>query len=206
MPQKSLADALFSRVRQSVLGILFANPGQQLHLREIARRAGLSAPTVLKELNSLVAAGIITDVKQINVRLFQANPDCPFFDELRGIAVKTFGLADRIREALEEIEGVEVAFIYGSVARREDTAASDVDVLVIGTCGYNEIVLAMHAVGKDLHREVNPAVYLPGEFVSMIAMDDPFALNVLSSPRIPLIGDLNQLAPAALPSMAERKM
>lgn len=200
---KSLADALFSRVRQSVLGILFTNPGQQLHLREIARRAGLSAPTVLKELNSLVAAGIITDSKQINVRLFQANPDCPLFDELRSIATKTFGLADRIREALEEIEGVEAAFIFGSVARQEDTAASDVDVLVIGTCGYNEVVLAMHEVGKELRREINPIVYLPGELERKVTEGDSFARNLIDGHRISLKGNL---APAAPLSIAAKKM
>ncbi|TXH01835.1 MAG: hypothetical protein E6R09_05915 [Rhodocyclaceae bacterium] len=195
MPKKSLADALFSRVRQAVLGVLFANPAQQLHLREIARRAGLSAPTVLKEINSLVSAGIVTDTKLINVRLFQANPDCPLFDDLRSIAVKTFGLADRIRKAIEGIDGVQVAFIFGSVARHEDVAASDVDVLVIGVCSYNEVVLAMHAVGKELRREINTVAYLPGEFVSMIAVGDPFALHVLASPRIPLVGHLELLAP-----------
>lgn len=190
MPKKSLADALFSRVRQSVLGILFTNPGQQLHLREIARRAGMSAPTVLKELNSLVAAGIIIDSKMINVRLFQANPDCPLFDELRSIATKTFGLADRIQVAIEGIAGIEVAFIFGSVARHEDTAASDVDVALIGSCSYNEVVLAMHAVGKDLKREVNPVVYEPGELERKVADGDSFARNLICGSRILLKGNL----------------
>lgn len=111
--------------------------------------------------------------------------------------MKTFGLADRIRVALEGVEGIQVAFIFGSVARNEDTATSDVDVMVIGTCGYNEVVLALHAVGKQLRRMINPAVYLADEFVSMIVVNGPFALNVLDSPRISLIGDLGSMAPGA---------
>ena len=175
---KPLADALFSKVRQSVLGLLFGNSHVVLHLREIARLTGFSAPTVRLELDSLTAAGILTDERQGNQRLFRANQNCPVFEELQGIARKTFGLADRIRTALEGIEGIEIAFIFGSVASGEERAESDVDVFVIGECSYHEVVLALYEVGKYLRREINPQHYTAEEFAARFAEGNAFVHHV----------------------------
>lgn len=191
--KKSLADALFSKVRQSVLGLLFRSPENSYHLREIARLTHLSAPTVGLELNSLASAGIVVDSRQGNMRMFRANTECPLFSELRGIAVKTFGIADQIAEMLSGIEGVEIALIFGSVARQEDTASSDIDVLVIGSCGYGDVVRTLYGLSKEIGREINPQVYTREEFAQKASEKNHFVMNLLKSEKIFLKGDQHGL-------------
>lgn len=191
--QKSLADALFSKVRQSVLGLLFRSPDKDYHLREIARLTKLSAPTVRLELNSLVAAGVAVDSYQGNMRVFRANPECPLFGELRGIAVKTFGIADQVKAVLDGIDGIDIALIFGSVARQADTASSDVDVLIIGSCRYGEVVRALHELSKQIGREINAQVYMRKEFSEKVSEKNHFVIGLLEGQKIFLKGDQHGL-------------
>ncbi len=139
----SLADALFGKAKQAALGVLFSRPERALHLREIARLGKVSATAMQRVLNTLLSAGILLEERRGNQRLLRPNPDCPLFPELKGMAAKTFGVADRIKTALKPISGIEVAFIFGSVAKGEENAASDVDLVVVGTCSYHEVLAAL---------------------------------------------------------------
>ena len=129
---------------------------------------------------------------------YRANPACPIYEELRGILRKTFGVADILREALEPVaKQVDVAFIYGSVARGDERAASDVDVMIIGKLKFGDAVLALSSAEEKLRREVNPHVYSPREFKEKFANREPYLMRVAEGAKIFLIGtddDLGKLA------------
>jgi len=153
---KSTLDALFGKSKQAILGLFFGNPGTEYHLREVARRAGMSIGAVNRDLTSLVQAGILSSEKRGNQLFFRADRDCTIFDELHGIAIKTIGLADRFREALVPLSSkVKIAYIYGSIARGEERAESDIDVMVIGEVKAFEVVKALASVHKLFKREIN---------------------------------------------------
>ena len=188
-----LADALFGKTRKGLIGVLFSNPERSWHLRELARRAGVSPTMLGKEADLLSAAGIILSSADGNRRVLRANPDCPIFDELRGIARKTAGIADVLRSALAELDDIETAFIFGSVAKGEERSGSDVDVCVIGTVAYRQLASALSGVESTLGRPVNPVLYTPDELRLKYGNENPFILGMLSSERIFLIGDQDGL-------------
>lgn len=190
---KSLADALFSRIRQGVLGLLFTRPEQSFHGREIARLTGFAAQSVLHELENLLGAGILTEQRLGRMRLFQANPLCPLYEELRAISRKTFGITYPLQQALAEIQGIELALVFGSVARSEDTASSDVDVMIVGDCSYHAVLQALHGISEVLGREINPQVYSREEFRQRLQTGNPFIEAVLHGPILFLKGDAHGL-------------
>lgn len=196
--ETNLGALLFGAYRRQVLALLLMHPEQSFHVREIARITGKPAGTLYRELNSLAQAGLLIRSPFGNQVHYQANPACPIYDELRGILRKTFGVADVLREALESLANqIEVAFVYGSVARGEERAASDVDVMIIGKLKFSDAVLALSAAEEMLRREVNPHIYSPREFKSKVAGREPFLVRVMEDPKIYLTGtedDLGKLA------------
>lgn len=183
----SLADALFGKAKQAALGVLFSNPERALHLREIARLGKVSATAMQREVDTLLAVGILLEERRGNQRLLRPNPDCPLFPELKGLAAKTFGVADRIKAALKPVSGIGVAFIFGSVAKGEENAASDVDLVVVGTCSYHEVLAALGPVEKEIGRPINPMVYAPEEFRRK-RQRNPFVRKMLADRKIFLAG------------------
>src|SRR5687767_5390191 len=135
------AAVLFGRSMRAVLGLLFSHPERAFYLREIARAGGTSPSSLQRELAALTGAGLIVREARGREVYFRANPDSPLFEELRGIAVKTFGVADVVRGALAPLAHlVRAAFIYGSLARGEARAESDVDVMVLGEPAFADVV------------------------------------------------------------------
>jgi predicted nucleotidyltransferase len=185
----SLADALFGKTKKSALGILFSKPERSLHLRELARLSGVSAPMIGKEMDTLCAAGIVLEKRDGNRRVFQANLACPIFEEIRGIARKTAGIADVLREALDSVDGVKLAFIFGSVATGEERADSDVDVCIVGTASFGAVLNALSERTSSIGRTINPVVYSSEEFTKKAQSSNPFVSNLLRSKRVFLVGD-----------------
>jgi predicted nucleotidyltransferase len=191
----SLADALFPRVRQRVLGILFGNPGRSYFANEIIALAQSGSGAVQRELADLSGAGLLKVTSQGNQKHYQANEGAPVFAELRALVLKTFGLADVLREALQPLAPrVAAAFIYGSVARQQDTAQSDIDVMILGdTLGYSEVFGALEPASVTLGRPVNPTVYSTAEFSKRMKQDNAFVTRVLQQPKIWLLGSEESL-------------
>src|SRR3972149_5723600 len=131
-PRTSLAAALFSNTQQRVLAFLFGQPERSFFATELIGLAGGGSGAVQRELARLAQSGLVT-VKRIGTQKhFQANPKSPLFAELCGIARKTVGLAEPLREALAPLaKRTTAAFVFGSVAKRSDTATSDIDVLAL---------------------------------------------------------------------------
>jgi len=185
----SLGAALLGRTREAVIGLLFTDPTVGLHVREIARRTGFSAPTVARELRMLEAVGVLTSEAIGRQVSYRANPACAIFPELESISVKTWGLRGRVAAAISALQGVETAFIFGSFAAGQAHPTSDVDVIVIGTVDYAVLSETMSRVSTDVGRSVNAKLYRPGEWKRKLAEDNHFLTAVASGPKLFVVGN-----------------
>ena len=192
---QNLSAVLFPSYRRRVLGMLLLHPEDALHGREIARRTGLPAGTLTRELKRLADVGLLNRDRRGNQLVYSANRESPIFEELAGILRKTSGLADVVAEALEPVaDRIEVAFIFGSVARAAETQGSDIDVLIIGSVDFGAVIDALHPAQQRLAREINPKVFSTHEWKMKLTVPDPFVSDVLSNKKIFLIGDEYGLA------------
>jgi len=191
-----LADALFGRARQRVLGLLFGHPDRSYYANEIIGWVGSGSGSVQRELARLEAAGLVTVTRIGRQKHYQANSGAPIFRELRGIVLKTSGLADVLRTALSPLQDdIQAAFVFGSVAEGTDAAHSDIDLMVISdSLTYGDLFAALEAASAELARSVNPTIYTPPEFSRRVRQGNPFLLNVLKGPRIWVKGGEDDLA------------
>src|SRR5579859_5943212 len=192
----SLADALFSNVQQRVLAYLYGQPARSFFATELIRLAGGGSGAVQRELARLEDSGLVTVSRVGTQKHYQANPKSPIFAELCAIAQKTVGLAEPLREALKPLaKRIAAAFVYGSVAKKRDTATSDIDLMVIsGKVTYADLFAVLEEVSARLGRQVNPTVYSPQELAKRVKQDNAFVTRVLAQPKIWLIGDESDLA------------
>ena len=189
-----LGTTLFGKTRRAVLALLYSHPDESFYLRQLARMTAVGMGSLQRELKQLSEAGIIQRSEIGRQIFFKANPDCPIYPELRDLIIKTFGVADVLRQALAPLaDTILVAFIFGSIVSGEINQSSDLDVMVIGDISFADVVSALSPVQEVLSREINPAVYPPGEFNAKLSADHHFIKNVLSSPKIFLIGNKNEL-------------
>jgi len=184
-----LATLFFGSYRRQVLGLLLLHPDEPFHLREIARITGTQPGTLRRELEQLADAGVLARGRVGNLVRYKADPACPIYDELRGILKKTAGVADVLREALAALgDRITAAFVYGSVAGGAERKPSDIDVMVIGSVSFEEVVRALHPCQEPLRREINPSVYGPAEFRRKMAAKNSFLIRVLEQPKLFLVG------------------
>jgi predicted nucleotidyltransferase len=189
-----LSDLLFGEYRKRILGLLLLHPEQSYHVRELARLTNTSAGTLHKELSKLSNAGILQSKKVGNQQHYSANLQCPIFEELASIFRKTSGLADVIVDALSNVKSqIALAFVFGSVARGEQQANSDIDVMLIGDIGFGDVVSLLHGSQSTLMREINPVVYSVDEFKNRIKKNDSFIKEILIKPKLFIIGSENEL-------------
>lgn len=192
-PARGLADALFTTTQQRVLGALYGQPQRSFTVSELIASIGSGSGAVQRELAKLVASGLLTMQPVGNQKRYQANPAAPIHEELIGIVQKTVGLAEPLRAVLQPLKGeITAAFVFGSIAKRSDTAASDIDFMVVGDAGFAEVVNAVYPLHERLGREVNPVVMTTREFRKR-AKDSGFIARVLDQPKIWLIGDEDDL-------------
>lgn len=172
-----------------MLGLLYGQPERSFYTKEILRLTGMGVATIKRELDRMLAAGILSMTRIGNQHHYQANPQCPIYGELLGIVKKTFGVTEVIRRALEPLAGkIDRAFIFGSVASGKEGAASDIDLLIIGTAGFADVVSALYPVQETLGREVNPKIYRREEWARMETMKDAFVMEIMTKPRLDVIG------------------
>jgi predicted nucleotidyltransferase len=192
----SLADALFSGTQQRVLGLIFGQPQRSFYATELIGLTGGGSGAVQRELARLSQSGLVTVRPVGNQKHYQANPDSPIYGELCGIAQKTIGLAEPLREALAPLaKKIVAAFVYGSVAKRQDTAASDIDLMLISdTLGYADVFAVLEEAGARLGRPVNPTLMTRKDLAKRIAGDNAFVTRVLAQPKLWLIGSDDALA------------
>lgn len=191
----SLAQALFSGTQQRVLGLLFGQPDRSYYATELIALAAAGSGAVQRELARLAESGLVTVRPVGNQKHYQANPDSPIYAELCGIARKTVGLAEPLREALAPLaRQIRAAFVFGSVAKQTDTATSDIDLLIVSdTLEYGDTFLALQAAAERLGREVNPTIFTRKELLKRIKNGDAFVARVLSQAKVWLIGSEDDL-------------
>lgn len=190
-----LADALFPKVRQRVLAVFFGTPDRSFYAAEVMALVQSGSGAVQRELTDLSSAGLLMVRKQGKQKHYQANAGSPVFAELRALVLKTMGLADVLRAALAPLAGqIDVAFVYGSMARQQGTAHSDVDLLVISsTLGYGELFGSLEGAAQQLGRTVNPTLYSASEWARRMQDDNVFVTRVWQQPKIWLIGTEEKL-------------
>ena len=186
--------ALFPKVRQAVLGLLFGHPDRAYYLREIVELTTLGVGHVQRELHRLTQGCILRRSKQGRHVYFQANDECPVYEELRRLVTKTTGAAGLLRAALDPLrERIVAAFIYGSVARTEEGPESDVDVMIVGGVSFAEAVEAVRAVESRIGRAINPTVYPPVEWKAKIAEGHHFLTSVQKREKLFVVGNEDEL-------------
>lgn len=186
-----LSDALFTVTQQKVLGLLYGKPDQSFYANEIARWAQVGKGSLMRELNRLHQAGVLTLNRQGNQTHYQANAACPIYGELLGIVRKTFGIGEQLQAALTPLADHLVwAFVYGSIAKGSDHAGSDIDLMLIGeNLGYSDVVELMLPVEEHLGRRINPTIYTPADWLAKKTAGNSFVLRVSEQDKINLIGD-----------------
>jgi predicted nucleotidyltransferase len=189
----SLAELLSSKVKAELFRLLFGLDGKPLHVRELERRSGLAVGTVCQELDRLTKLGLVEARTDGNRRYYAARRDHPLYPEISGLVLKTSGLADLLRNALKGEKLIRLAFVFGSVARGQEQAHSDIDLLVIGGIGLRQLTKLLRGVAEKIGREINPRIFTPPEFQRRRRTGDHFVKSVLAEPRILIIGDEHEL-------------
>jgi predicted nucleotidyltransferase len=191
-------DALFPRIRQALLAATLLQPERWWYLSDLAKHLGVRPSSLQRELAALVEAGILNRRQDGNRVYFRPNPDCPFLPELQGLLVKTVGVVDVLREVLSRFtKRIDCAFVYGSVARAEELATSDVDVMIIGQIGLADLTTALRRAEARLGRLVNPTLYTREEFATKLHAGHHFLKAVLDGEKLFVLGDPHELAAIA---------
>ena len=179
---------LFSRVKAEIFRLLFGPGAGELHVRDLARRAGLNDATVRQELRRLTAMRLVEARVSGNRIYCRANPDHPLTPEIRNLVMKTSGLADVLRRSLDKA-AIRAAFVFGSLAEGVEKPGSDVDLMIVGSVTLRQVSKLLSGVGSLLGREVNPHILTPREFVRRRKAGDHFLTSVLGGKRLFVIGD-----------------
>ena len=186
----SLSDALFSKVQQRVLGLIFGQPERSFYTSEIVRTVNSGTGAVERELQRLQGSGLVSAQWIGNQKHYRANPNSPIFDELQSLVLKTVGLARPLADALCPHAGqIQAAFVFGSVAKGSDTTASDIDLLVVGDdLDYSELYTALHGAESKLHRKVNPLFLTREDWRGKLSRKDSFVQRISTQPKIFVVG------------------
>ena len=186
---QTVASLLFPEYRRRVLGLLLLRPEEALHGREVARRTGLPAGTITRELTKLAEAGLLRREKRGNQQVYSANTSGPIFAELASILRKTSGLADVLGEALLPLAAqIECAFVFGSMASGKASAASDIDLMLIGDADFAEVIRVLYPLQERLGREINPKTYRRAEWQALTEQQGAFIREILIKPKLFVMG------------------
>lgn len=186
MPPTIIGDALFTKTQQRVLGLLYGKPDKSFYTNEIMRRADMGRGTIRRELDRLVSAGLLVVSREGNQHHYRANSNNPIYHELLGIVRKTFGIADVIRAVLVPVyEQIDLAFIYGSIAKGEETASSDIDLLVItDSLAYADLMTVLTDAEQSLGRPINPSIYTVEQIKNKLDQKSAFLTRVMEQPKL----------------------
>jgi predicted nucleotidyltransferase len=178
-----------------LLGRLYSRAEESFYLRQLAREIGGGHGALQRELQHLTDMGLVVRSAQGNQVLYRANSRGPIFSELKSLIAKTVGIREVLASGLTTLESkIRIAFVYGSVARQQERANSDIDLLVVGSASFGEVVSALGRAQRELGREINPTVFPVSEFRSKMAAGNHFLRTMISEKKIFVIGTQNELA------------
>lgn len=190
-----LIDTLFPKARHQILGALLLDPDVSWTLTDLAKHYDTTPSTLQRELAALVEATIIFRRSEGGKVLYQANVACPIFPELQGLLVKTFGLVDRVRDALSPMSHrISLAILHGSFARGAYDGGRSIDILIVGNPHVADVNGALEGLEEFFGRPVHAAILSTAEFAAKADTDDYFVSSVLEQPNLLVMGDEMALA------------
>jgi predicted nucleotidyltransferase len=183
-----MVDILFkSKIRQKILSRFFADESRRFYINEMARLVNTTQGTCRRELNKLVDVGVLTTSKEGNLLYYQVNKQTPLYREFSAIIQKTIGIEAKLKSLLQGFKGISYAFIFGSYAKREFKAESDIDVVIIGIIEEDSLIKVFKDVERAIGREINYHIYTGKEFKSKLRTDS-FIKNIIKN-HIMIKGD-----------------
>lgn len=190
---KTLIHHLLGETRTAILAALLLRPDEARHVRDLERTTGLSPGSLHRELTALVALDVLQR-EQIGRQVFyRANPDCPVLPELTGLLRKTAGLVDVLRTGLAPLaDRIDGAFVYGSMAKGKQHSHSDVDLMVVGSVGFGDVVRALERPQEAIRWEINPTVFSRHDFVQRLQQRDSFVATIWKEPKLWLLGNADE--------------
>ena len=192
---RSQTSALFGNTRSALLTLFYGHAESSFYIRQLARTVGAGHGALQRELKALTDLGLIVRSRQGNQVLYRANRKSPIFIEMKHLIAKTVGVHDAIRSALAPLAShIHIAFVYGSIARQQEQASSDIDLMVLGDISFGEMVLALSAVQKTLAREINPTIYPVNEFKEKLAAGNHFLQTIMRGKKLFVLGTEHGLA------------
>ena len=200
----ALSNVLFGQIRGRILALLYGWYDKAFYVRQIARHVHASAGSVRRELEKLAEVDLIIRTSVGNLVFYQANQANPVFAEMRALVNKTVGIFNVLRSALERVsEQITIAFVYGSIASQTETAASDVDLLIVGSAELDDVLACFPQAENALGRTINPTVYSVAEFTRKLKEGNHFLNAVVKGPKVFLIGNDDELGKMAGVRMVE---
>ena len=187
-----LAEILSSKIRAEIFRLLFGTSDQALHMREIERRSGFVIGTIQNELKKLYSLDLVLKKVDGNRTYYRANKNHPLFNDIHNLVLKTTGLVDVLKEALDSNK-IKLAFVFGSFAKSEESTESDIDLMVIGDLGLRDTTKLLSKAQEQVFREINPHVYPQNEFINKYKRHDHFVSQVVENPKIYVIGNEDEL-------------
>jgi predicted nucleotidyltransferase len=193
----SLSSALFSKVQQRVLALIFGQPERSFYMSEIVRNVHSGTGAVERELSRLQRSGLVSVERIGNQKHYRANHESPIFEELQSLVIKTVGVTEPIRKSLQPYaDRIKTAFVYGSVEKGTDTARSDIDLIVIGDeLNYSELYTASQNVENSLRRRVSPTFLSPTDWRRKVSEKGSFISKINALPKIFVFGSEQDLQP-----------
>lgn len=188
--RSNIGDALFTKTQQHLLRLLFSQTDKSFYSKELVDKAGIGTGTVHRELEKLTGAGLLTVKKIGNQKHYQANPDSPIYEEIKRIVSKTFGIPEQIATALRSYQDqIKLAFIYGSVAKGNESKNSDIDLMLISDeMTYPDLLIGFAELENQLGRKISPTIYTSNEFKTKLDSENSFITRVTEQAKIFLIG------------------
>ncbi|MFH1310735.1 MAG: nucleotidyltransferase domain-containing protein [Candidatus Omnitrophota bacterium] len=182
-----------SKTRAAIFRLYYTNPDAEYYLRELEGILSIPVSMIRKELLCLQENGIFISRKRGNLTFFALNKTYPLFDEFKSIVLKTVGAVGLLKQALSKVKGIKAAFIYGSFARNQERAGSDIDLLIVGKVDEDVLLKGINAAEKLLKREINYTIFSREEFLKKKKAKDAFIKELLASQKIFLVGEVNEV-------------
>ncbi len=182
-----------SKARRALVALFFTNPDQEYFLRQLERLSGIFAGNLQKELIKMETAGLLGSRRLGKLKLYKLNTGHPLYPELKSVVAKTVGIEEMIRAELSKLKGIKASCIYGSFARAQEQAASDIDLLILGDVEEKPLIRAVKSLEGRLQREINYTLYCPADWQKRKEAKDSFVMEVLRQPIIALLGEPDAL-------------
>ncbi len=184
---------IFTKNRAELLSLFFTNPDKSFYMQEIGRILNKKPGVFQRALNNMASEGILVSEYRANSRYFTVNKNNPIYKELKSIIFKTIGISGSIKQELEELKNLELAFIYGSFAKNKENYLSDIDIVIIGGLDEEILINKLDSLEKKLQREINYKIYSYKNLNKEISEKEPFIINILKDKKIMLIGSEDEI-------------